>query len=441
MATSVFGPPSPLRFSQGAISPKIWVEIGGDKAGSRDDITRFQLVGDVRTLYDPFSFDIPNDRGQNTYLLGMRFHPIRIWHSDPAVANGLERPWFYGVIVTVSQRSSQTGGSVITIAGFDKGWWLTSNAPYWTNLRFETDEVTAVTYESLLRKIIDVDWEFDAVLDRHIGSFLKLGQNELEVQQALRFIDAKRALINQQTNRQEITLATTGFKQLLPQIQIEIGTTCGDLLMRYAVLEHNFVGVSPLGQLQIWSPDYKAKTQYSFHWHSPHSGRSSSNDIEEATYELSAETVYNVMTCCWTRIVGVDIVTTAPNRQDKNEGKGEAHLPSSYLRQAPTYVNAAGRPVKRQLSFMDDNQFDQDKADRRVVWRYQQGIYEGDTLIYDTFGHSKGGVPYVENTMVEVDDSWNEVSGLRYLSRVELSQDIRGTRARLHLKLPDLLAA
>lgn len=435
MAASVYGPPSPFRFARGDVSPKIWVEIAGDKAGSRDDITRYQLVGDVRTLYDPFSFDIPNDRGQNTYLLKYRGYPIKIWHADPAVENGRERPWFSGVIVNASQRSSQEAGSVITIAGFDLGWRLTSCAPYWLNLR-------GLTWQKLAARLVEVNWGFDSIIGDNLNTKLKFGRVDAEYQAKVRKIDQEKKL---NLGRPEIVQALFGqFGVKLPRIQIEMGQTVGDVLTNYARLQHHFVGVSALGHLQLWQPDYDQATRYSFHWHAPSSGRrSSTNDIKEGNYELSAEGVYNDVTCCGTVIVGL----VMPDPIDPNEGKFVSKYRNFSV--ATYYPDLAGGaagpsqvlPIARRKTFMDEQQLNKKQALLRAQWAYQQGVYDGDTLIYDTFGHSKDGVPYIENTMAEVDDSWNGVEEKRYLSRVELSKDIQGTRGRIHQKLPNLLAA
>ena len=89
-------------------------------------VQNFVLVEDVQQLSDPCTFDLPNDDGQFTPWLGFRHFPIKIFLSDPTVAQGRPVQRLWGVIADVEQIVGPGGGSLLRVTCYDKGWYLAS---------------------------------------------------------------------------------------------------------------------------------------------------------------------------------------------------------------------------------------------------------------------------------------------------------------------------
>ncbi len=420
----------PAPRTEGRRSPTISIQIPGDTEGRRKDINQFQLSGDIRQLADAWSFSIPNPEGRFNYLLGMSLSPITIWESDPEVKGGEDIQQLRGIIVDVSQDTGEQG-SILHLSGYDLGFLLSSCAPYWYNLKGKQ-------WSQIAAALIDKSW---------LGSYgfrALIGLN-LNTKATLGGVDAEAAKLNQEVKdlkrlyagRQEIVQSlTTNVKALTPKIQIQPGETVGDVLVRYARLARRFVAVSALGDLMFFQPNYKQQPEYVFHWH--YAGeRANWNNVESVNYTRSGEPLYNDIACVGSNILPVLL----PNKDDPNEGKfagrhNDFKVPAPGAKTPQFFL--------RRLSFADTERYTKAMAETRARWRFDQGLYDGETWTAIVTGHSQNGIPFVEGTRAEIHDTKNGIDKVMFVSRVDRMQDVvggTGTRSRIVCKPDGLLAA
>lgn len=425
----------PAPRTEGRRSPTISIQIPTDPEGRRKDINQFQLSGDVRQLADAWSFSIPNPEGRFNYLLKMRLYPITIWESDPEVKGGEDIQQLRGVIVNISQDTGEQG-SILHLSGYDLGFLLSSGAPYWYNLKHRE-------WADIAAALIDKSWLGGGSIYTPLGQhgFRSISGIELNTRLKAGRVDAEIAKFNQEVKdlqrlyagKQEILQSQTAhIKALMPKIQIQPGQTVSDVLTRYARLAARFVGVSALGDLMFFQPNYKQQPEYVFHWHFA-ADRSQWNNVESVNYTLDGEHIYNDIACVGSNIQPVLL----PNKDDPNEGKF-----------AGGYINllAAGlptEPFRRRLSFADDERLNKRLAESRAKWRFQQGLYDGETWTAIVPGHSQNGVPFIEGMRAEIHDTKNGIDKVMFVSRVDRMQDVvggTGTRTRIVCKPDGLLA-
>jgi len=434
-APRVPGQAPPL--GDGRIACRLSVHIFGDPAnhdspgGRRRDIQNFNIVDDIRSLYDPFSFSIPNPGGEFNYLLGYRWRPIDIYEEDPFVRGGAPTVIMAGVIVDVSQSSGEDG-TVLHVSGFDRGWWLTCNAPFFKNLRQFGDLQALASY--MIKT--SYNWGLRATVPLNYGIDMRLGRNLTEVQ---RLQGQIRQQITLNLGRTDIVNALYGqLKSITPRIQTEPGETIGDVLIRYARLSKYLINVSPLGDLQFFRPDYTQDVSYTFNWHFPRKPGTDEVDTRalwnvplSSEYALQGDPIYTSVECVGSVLFGITLGSPA---DDPNEGRFSRSKSGR-----PEGVTINPLPY-RYLAFSDGERYSGSMAAQRALWKYQQGEFEAETLTYTVQGHSLAGVPYVAGTMAQVNDSRNGLFKKMYVSRVQRVQN-ESTTAILTLKPPGKLAA
>lgn len=403
--------------AQEEISPRIHVEIDGKKYRN---IKTFKLTGDVLTLSDGFSFDLPSPNGEALELIKANIHrwvPIKIWHSDPLVQQGREIQRLTGII-TGAEYHTGAQASVLSIRGYDLGKLLDSCGPPWKRVAGATwgRLVNLLLDPSWLAKNHSDGWGFKGVVGVDLNRRIKLG-------------------------RQGAVMAYyRKVEQFVQPIQIEVGELIHDPLARHARLIRgdggggSLVNVSADGYLQIMNPEDSANDppSYVFEYHTD--GRN--QRIKSATLSLSGESLHTDYYCYSSNIKPPKIV----DAQDPNAGKFYG------VYKAPPLGSKQGQ-LRRRLTFADGDQYTQDLVKARATWRYQRAEYDAQTLTYVIQGHSMPGpdgkwVPLAEGTIAEVRDSRNQIFGLYYLQRVELHQAPapQGTTAICMLKPKGLLS-
>lgn len=438
--------------------PKIAIQIPDDPGngddGRRRDINSFTLTADVRSLWDPFNFTIPNPDGKFTYMLRYELFPLQIWHSDPYVQNGVERIWYRGVITKTGQKVTDQG-RVITFSGYDAGWYLSSHAPYHVRIR-------GAQIPDLCKKLIDPSWGVKYVFEGNFGKQLKQGRVDAETRkylsEAKAASEAQAAQIAAATppgarapSRQEVaTSIFARFKAMIPVIQTMPGETVADVLARYARLQGALMNMHPDGNLCFFKPNYDKPADYVFHCHEAGHPQAHLTNVYQPDYQRDGEAIVNDVSCIGTRIVGL----TMPNTADPNEGKFVGRYINRNIAGPTALPGGAAGPVQtlsasplRRHAFMDPDRLDKRQAAARARWRFDQGVYERETLTYIHQGHSQRrpdgtAIPFVENSMAEVHDSLADVNGLWYVARVMPVLPLDGgAYTVITLKPPRLLAA
>jgi hypothetical protein len=148
----------------------------------------------------------------------------------------------------------------------------------------------------------------------------------------------------------------------------------------------------------------------------------------------SADPLYTHVEC-WSTVID------PTNNDPQNPNAGRYH---------GTFNNLSTLPARRALTMTDPEQMGKDRVDARAKWQWQRGLFDSWTYTFETVGHSQNGVPFVEDTMCELHDLVYGFDGLYYVSAVEPTRKLAkagidksgaGTRCKITLKKPNLLAA
>lgn len=447
------------QLSNGNITPQIVVEIAGDPKGRRPDIKNFTLRTDIQQLYDPFSFSVPDPDGELLWLLDeVANHiqvPIRIYHKDPFVNNNVERPWLRGAITRASV-SSGLGGSVVQVSGYDLGFLLTSCAPVGAQY-----DLRGVSWPRLVQLIIDPSWLLPAVSVGKLqgsSSFGFRAINGISLSRQLRQgrLDAEAQLVNKQlqdianrtASKQDIQTANNvNFKAYTPKVLIQPGETVGDILCRYAKFDRRFVGVSPEGDLEFFQPDYSTPPQFVANYNRQRqepsdltrqftqrpSDAADLNNMLDGSREVDGEQRYNRVVCFGSILYGMAFY----ERDNPFEGM---------TRGIYDQYNTTSDYFLRRMTFSDNERYTNERALQRAIWRYQQGIYNSDTVTFTAQGHSQNGIAFAANARIEVRSDKLRVNEVRYISAVEYHQEDRGdegiaSTTRLFCKKDKVLGA
>lgn len=420
-------------------SPRLEVEVGTVPPTRVRQVQHFVLVEDVQQLSDPCSFDLPNDEGQFTSWLGYRHFPIKVFLSDPQVAQGRPVQRLWGVISDVEQIVGPGGGSIIRVTCYDKGWYLGSGVRVMLNIRSAAQDGTegGMSLYALAQFLLsDSDrnrvpgtpnWDFAGILGLHPAA---PRQGLVDTRYIAATQAAKGLHLDLGRLAQEIALHPRPY-QITPIIQTDPGDTVADVLMRYAGLARCFLGVDPLGYLCIYQPDYTAAPAYEFHHHRPQNPLSAKNNVERSSYRRSGDTLYTTVQCFSTVIEG--------SYQAQSSNPNEGRLGGTY----DDPFTASGGPVATRLplrrqTFGDPQRYNTQRATERARWKWQQGLYASEALTYQAPGVSQQGRLYAANAMAIVHDDFNDLDRTMFVSRIELRQDDDGTRTAVTLKLPGL---
>lgn len=362
-------------------------------------IKSFSYSSDVQTLGDPFSLSIPDPRGKWRGIV-IPGATVLLSLSSPLVDGGAKTPKMKGVIVDTDV-SVSTGGTVISVTGADLGWHLQDNSgPLHYQLRGQT-------FDKLLSTVLDPSWGFGKTQPGN---------------------DTSRRL--KQGRQGEVIAATPEVLTPIILIQIEPGEKIADVLILYARREGLLVNMSPLGNLQFFSPNYSQPAKYKIEFHQSDDAESVRNNVLDlgARRKRTIKGVFTEVTCVGD-IVNPDVVDQL-ERVNANSYKFRGDYSSP---------NAA--PFRRRDTFSDGEQLTKVQATMRAFWKAKFGLFNADVVTYPVRGHAQGGVFWESDTMVSVNDTVLGINGPMYCSAVRCDRDEGGDVTWVTLHRPDLLSA
>lgn len=418
--------------ADGDITPRITVEIAGDPIKRRPDIKNFSLRADVQQLYDPFRFVLVDDDGQLQWLVDAITNklliPIKIFHKDPFVNNGVERQWMQGVITHLDVASG-FGGSLVTVSGFDLGFLLTSNAP--VGLTYDLKDLS---WERMAALLIDPTWAqpnislgsngfgtnawgIRSILGVDIGRQLRQGKVSPEVAaRSMQLGQAQRA----QTRGEILAANQVNFFAYTPKVLIQPGQTVADILISYAKFAQEgngpigrLVNMSPMGDLEFFSPDYTTPPQYVANYNRDPKF-SARNNMEDGQRTIDSEARATDVHCYGSILYGLDFYAVDNPFWGMTSGT------------FPTTVDESSFYFRRRQTFSDNERYSDEKAALRARWRYKQGIYNSDTVTFTATGHSQNGIGFAADSRIDVRSDALYCNEIRYVSAVEYRQEDRG---------------
>lgn len=447
-----------LKADREQLTPRLEVSMGGKVYRGEDGPKSWTLTSSLTNLYDPFALEFDNANGRHKELLDLSLHrwqPITIKHCDPQVEGGLPIPALMGVITRI-EHDAGIGPSAIRVTGYDLGKLLDSCGPAWKRIKGHT-------WKQLFDLLVDPSWRagegpsatgdnlwgIQGVTDLHRNRVLKLGQR---------------------VSSREIVAQAYGQKaySFMPPVQIEPGEVVYDTLSRYArtatrgasstkvVPSGKFsinaagkrvpllktvevpgklspgllMNVSADGWVQLFNPDDYANepAQYTFNYTlDERNGR-----IKDSKLILDGEGLYSDFMCYGS------VIRLVYKKDSRDPNMGKFYAPVSM----PGYLG-----VNRRLTFMDGEQYDRERAERRVDWKRKQALYQEWALSYTIVGHSWPGpggkwIPLVEGLICEVFDTRNRVSGQYLIDTVTRQQsESAGTTTQILIRQKGLLGA
>ncbi len=380
------------------------------------DTVGFTYSSDPTVVGDPFTVAIPNPNGDytGTLTVGTR---VQLFLENPNVKKGDSTHKQTGIIVRRRVQSS-VQGTVIYLECADLGWHLLNNdAPLWSNLTSE------VPISQLLKKKgwIDPSWgimydpEFDNLTNRNIKI------NNARLGKVLRL--------------------SPSVEEPLPRIQVEPGDKIADILIAYARRQNAFMNVNIEGHIQFWNPDYSQKPLYRFEYHPPGTARGSLNNVLDASLEEDLTTQWSQVTC-----VGEMLITKVLDRDNiKGLNINATKVRGTFIEQPSKIGLTSSSPFVHRAVFSDGEIYESDQALRLARWRYERGKYDAWKLNYVVKDHwqmgPNGGTWYEADTMCEVNDEINGVSGLHYISAVTYTRNEQGDQTQITLRKPGFLTA
>lgn len=410
-------------------TPRLEVTLGGRVYRGEDGPKSWSLTASLTNLYDPFALEFDNAGGRHRELLQLNLHrwqPIVIKHCDPQVQGGMALPALQGVVTHIEQDTGD-GPSTIRVSGYDLGKLLDSCGPAWKRVKGHT---LKQLYDLLVDSSWlapegpsltgDVGWGIKGVTDLHRNRVLKLGQR---------------------VTSREIVAQAYGQKtySFMPPVQIEPGEVVFDTLSRYARIATRdqtkklqaglLMNVSADGYVQFFNPDdyVNDPAVYQFDYHLD----SRNCRIRNAKLVLDGEGLYSDYLCYGS------VIRMVWKKDTRDPNAGKFYAPVSM----PGYLG-----VNRRLTFMDGEQYDRERAERRADWKRKQALYQEWALIYTIAGHSwptPNGAwqPLVEGLNCEVNDSRNLVYGSYLIDTVTRQQSDAGTTAQIIIRQKGLLGA
>lgn len=378
-------------------APIAVVEIGGRQY----DTKQHHYVSDVLRLGDEFAADIPIPSGKAMLRSGGEVSApdvahlgdlVRLYVSDPAVSAGKLTLKMTGRVTGRQLQGNSRSGHLLRVQGADLGWHLmaTHGKPLVA--------IQGLTYGELLRRVLDPSWGFSGVRTGNAENLrLKLGRTGIN-------------LHNQRISNS---------KGVKPRLQIEVGQSISDVILRWAKLAGYLVNVSADGWLQFFSPQSPqsgGKALYGFHRHAAVSGRGQKNNVLSASLRESIDGLYTDVEC-WTTIV------TPP------EGDKKATDDPNYGRYHGAYHAPKTLPFKRLQTFSDPDCIGKKAVDQRAKWQWQRGQFQAWTYEATVPGHSQDGLYYEPDTLCTVDDSIYGVKGTFYISSVRYNRQLARTGA------------
>lgn len=403
------------------------VTIGGVQYEAREH----SYQASVLRIADTFSVTLPAPEGRVLGADGSRVpmadvatmgQSVEFALSDPSVQGGARITKLRGVVTGRRMQADRDSGTVLQVTGADLGWWLSSCGQVFRNLRGVKwitwlQKNLGLTVDATGAVIKDAfGWGFQGVrAGNFVNRSLRLGRQ-----------------VVQSDFQQEIQPSI-----IEPRFQIDVGQTLDSMMIQFAKLDHFLVNVSSDGFLQFFQPHYNQAPLYSF-FHFPASdARHRQNNVIGPILEESADPLYTKIEC-WSTVVD----TTDNDPFDPNAGRYRGRFPKT--------GETTTLPAHRLYTFTDTEQMGKDRVDARAKWQWQRGLFDSWTYTFETVGHSQNGIPFVEDTMCELHEAVYGLDGLFYVSQVEPVRKLArpgfdtsgaGTRCKVALKKPGLLAA
>lgn len=411
---------------QTELSPRLKIRfLGEDYTG----INNFHVSSAVLDIFNGFSFDLPNPDGRVLKIIESdphRWHPIKIWHTDPLVDAGHPRPMLTGLVTGANLNVQPGSPSTLTLKGYDCGKLFDSCGPAWKRIRTTWNQlVMTVIDQTWLHSQRSDDWGLREVVGYDLNRIIKKGR-----------FAAQRAYTQQ----------VEGY---MPPLQIEVGESIYASVARFARLTGykqerpggSIVNVSAEGHIQIFNPDDTANDPASYSIDLVNNPR-----FKGAELILNGEPLRTSYTCYWSVIVPAQ----APDSENPNEGK---FFHVSYSADHGQYLGAG--TIQRRLTQADGEAYTDDRAAARAEWMRRRAEYDAETIQITMQGHAvpaagtptfgPGGswLPLVEGNIVDLNAPQLLRFGRHYLEAVDLYQrpPPQGTYAVLRLKKVGLLSS
>lgn len=411
---------------QTELSPRLKVRFLGE---DYTDINNFHLTGSVLDIYNGFSFDLPNPDGRALSIIKSdphRWHPIKIWHSDPLVNAGHPRPVLTG-LVTDAELDVQPGTpSTLSLKGYDCGKLFDSCGPAWKRIRSTWKQLAmTVIDKSWLHSERTDDWGLKEVIGLDLNRLIKKGR-----------FAAQRAYTQQ----------VEGY---MPPLQIEVGESVYSSLSRFARLTGYelerpggaIVNVSAEGHIQLFNPDDTTNDPASYSIDLVNNPR-----FKGAKLILTGGPLYTSYHCYGSVIIPAQV----QDKENPNEGKFDR---VSYSADHGQYLG--GGTIQRRKTEADGEAYTDLRARARAEWMRRRAEFDAETIQITMQGHAipaagsstfgPGGtwLPLVEGNIVDLHAPQLLRFGRFYLETVDLYQQPppQGTYAVLKLKKLGLLSS
>lgn len=395
--------------------PKVTVEIDGTEY----PVKNYSIEDNVLNLCDGCSFTLANPDGEMTRTRNRKIivgDSLKVWMQDRDVQNGKKSLRLLGLVTQTERRATPDGGTEILITGSDLGWHLTHNTgPLHKSLR-------GITFDKLLKDVVldsELDWGIKGVR----------GGNNLN----RRLKQGAQAVIEAETSR---------ARAVLPLIQFEPGQMIADTLILYAKREGFLLDMSHDGWLQFFQPKVKMEVSkvdaplgadYFVRHHRASSETRAMNNVRTSPSPPrlveNLEQIYTDVTLVRQRLLPTKVDQPATSL-NPNEG-----LSKHTYRRSPN-----GLPFTHRLSFSDSEALNSQQGDRRARWKMDMADLNSYQYEVTLDGHSQGGLYFVSDTLIQIEDTVLGVSGIMYVSSVKMQRTMRdGTSTVLSCRLPGKL--
>lgn len=379
----------------------ISLQIGPNPQNEFRDLVEYSIDSNALSLMDCFSAKVANAFGARTGEIN-EGDPVSVFASDPRVRGGAKVQILTGLVTDLDEDSDDKSGTTWNISGADLGWHIVNNCgPLFLTLN-------GLTFGKTIDKVLHPSWGFKtpAKLDN---------LNNRRLSQGRAGVLAGRAPVD----------------TFIPPICFEAGDMIADKLITYARRARHLIGVTVDGYFTIYQPDYTTESVGTLHYHKPSESTRKLNNVKKARVRKSIEGLYTDVTCVGTVVVP----SVLPDRYNPHAGNFKG-----------IYQNTKVLPFRRFLSFSDgDVGVDGPglkQATARAEWKAKRGIFDSWTAEYTYKGHVINGTYFAPDTMVGVDDTIHNVSGVYYLVSRRFVRSIQnGTTTMLALKKPNLLTA
>lgn len=396
-------------------TPRVSIWVDGEE---QLFVEEYSLDQDVLNLGDPFRVSIPNVDGRNAN----RYRPgalCKVFMSDPTLENTASVQKYLGRVTQVDYQVDPQRGSKITIAGADLGWHLREcHAPMWVRIP------GGITFANLVDRLIPPDtltaWGFSGVA----------------------FDNLYNRKINQGRGGIERTIARdeSGGRAFIAPLQVEPGQSAAEFLIEFARRAGRLVNVSSDGYIQFFVPNDSGfvgplapgdtGASYKLRLYKSTSVDASKGNVKSARVTHNLDGIYTETVCVGTVVQSNRFVQA--NSEDPNRTRFRG-----------TYTpSPAPLAWPRTFYFCDGDQLNREMARKRAAWKYYRGQFDAFSAEYTVAGHAQNGIFWAADTLVDVIDEVNGLSGVYYISAVRYNRSMQsGTTTTLTVRAAGTLAA